>query len=532
MMTETVFPGQGHDNVISDEVKRQYACRKRDEKYSCASNVRQHELIHTRSSLFNDVEIQDERYTETGEGHLIGLDLSSPRGERSYVCEKSHGEEVCAATSLCTPELTRTGEQPAICHNSVKTFRLSPNLLKHVKHNSVASVNLLKYTETGERHREEHLDGLDLRSHSGERSYVCESQGEEVCSATSLRTHELIHTGEQSAICHNSVKSVKLAPVLHKHVKHNSIPLVNRPFVCALSEKVFGDMGSVQRHEPIRRGEQRPYACGSCDKSFLKKGHLRRHEHIHTGDLPFGFNKRFNQDRHLHSHEPTHSGDRPFVCKTCGFRYTQAGSLHRHELSHVNEHRFKCETCDRSFDEEVNLRAHELSHSVERVFVCATCDKSFTQSGTLRRHERIHTGQQLFICGNCDKRFTREENLTRHMFIHSGERPYACTICNVTFTQVGTLRRHERIHSGERAFDCKKCSKKCYGLSALRAHQYSHTRESLLEDKQPEKLPSESGSERWRLDVTTVPSEWDQLSSICLHAMYVIDHEKSYYVIT
>jgi uncharacterized Zn-finger protein len=74
-------------------------------------------------------------------------------------------------------------------------------------------------------------------------------------SASNLRVHKRMHTGE-------------------------------KPFACPFNScgKCFVDSGSLTKHRRVHTGEK-PFICQQCGHAFAQSGHLRRHQRIHVKDV-------------------------------------------------------------------------------------------------------------------------------------------------------------------------------------------------------------------------------------------------------
>lgn len=53
-----------------------------------------------------------------------------------------------------------------------------------------------------------------------------------------------------------------------------------RPYVCKYCPKAFASQGNLQSHERTHTGE-RPYSCTQCGRSFIQKSQLTAHEATH-----------------------------------------------------------------------------------------------------------------------------------------------------------------------------------------------------------------------------------------------------------
>ena len=60
-----------------------------------------------------------------------------------------------------------------------------------------------------------------------------------------------------------------------------------------------------------------------------------------AGNLQF-FYSRFMTAGQLKNHKMTHAGIKPYVCRFCGWSFTQRGNLRNHERTHTGEKPYNC----------------------------------------------------------------------------------------------------------------------------------------------------------------------------------------------
>ncbi|CAG04154.1 unnamed protein product, partial [Tetraodon nigroviridis] len=136
--------------------------------------------------------------------------------------------------------------------------------------------------------------------------YPCNICGKQFMKETSLKRHELIHTGE-------------------------------RPHQCTVCGKTFLTANELKLHNRYHTGE-RPYKCEECGKAFIQSGYLKSHMRIHTGEKPFKCDfcdKGFRLSYHMKKHRRTHAGNaKTYSCKECGTAFLVKKLLWEHALTH------------------------------------------------------------------------------------------------------------------------------------------------------------------------------------------------------
>jgi len=119
-----------------------------------------------------------------------------------------------------------------------------------------------------------------------------------------------------------------------------------KPFVCEFPgcEHRFASSSNLIVHRRLHTGE-RPYACSSCPLSFVDSGALNKHRRVHTGEKPYacdheGCTQAFARSGDLTVHKRVHTGEKPFECSTCHKSYTQRSSLKAHSKIHMLDAQF------------------------------------------------------------------------------------------------------------------------------------------------------------------------------------------------
>nr|XP_039264244.1 zinc finger protein 2 homolog [Styela clava] len=139
---------------------------------------------------------------------------------------------------------------------------------------------------------------------SKEKELFCEICGNGLKTASNLKMHMRIHTGE-------------------------------KPHSCRICGKCFARSSNPNVHKRSHTGKKlRPFSCEICGKCFSSKSDdLKRHMQIHAKPQ----SRYFSQSRYLNTHMRTH--DKQFKtmtssCEICGKCFSRPWNLKRHMEIH------------------------------------------------------------------------------------------------------------------------------------------------------------------------------------------------------
>ena len=102
------------------------------------------------------------------------------------------------------------------------------------------------------------------------------------------------------------------------------------------------------------------------------------------------------------------------------------------------------------------LKLQQLVENIDKATIdpneCLICRRVLSCQSSLKMHYRTHTGERPFQCKICGRAFSTKGNLKTHLGVHrtntSIKTQHSCPICQKKFTNAVMLQQHIRMHMG------------------------------------------------------------------------------------
>ncbi|XP_065365276.1 zinc finger protein 227-like [Calliphora vicina] len=203
-----------------------------------------------------------------------------------------------------------------------------------------------------------------------------------------IKKKKIIKTAEISDDENTNNQNAKL----EKDESRAKIPKPKKMFPCEVCGKQMISASKLRYHMVMHTGEK-DYLCTMCPKAYSTIYALKHHMRAHTGERPYECKfcgDRFLRPTTLKSHMRRHTGERPYGCDICGKRFIQHSSMATHmKLNHMDK-TIPCPYCDKKYARQTDLNTHLLSHSGDKPFACQMCPSRFTRQSNLNKHMNQH----------------------------------------------------------------------------------------------------------------------------------------------
>ncbi len=200
--------------------------------------------------------------------------------------------------------------------------------------------------------------------------------------------------------------------------------------ICRYCGRQYHELSELRIHLKDQHNKE-TFSCALCQKHFSRLDSLERHKQMQHGPT---------EKRHFN--KPL----KKFKCMYCGKKFKCQEYRRAHWRRHVDAFKKdKCTKCGKKFHTAVELQRHlKLRHDeTTKDYSCNICNKSFKTKDTLNQHVSGH--ERNMYCLFCQKKF---ENLLDHTkWRHLGKKFFQCETCGAMFSSQRQLTGHGKMHS-------------------------------------------------------------------------------------
>jgi len=117
-----------------------------------------------------------------------------------------------------------------------------------------------------------------------ELKYACNQCDKKYGQKCKLENHMRTHTGEKPYVCETCGNSFHVQGYLNKHIKEtHTVKTLSRDFHCDQCGRAFFTNPTLKKHIRMVHSDVRGYVCEECGKDFKSSDALKRHIHTHSG---------------------------------------------------------------------------------------------------------------------------------------------------------------------------------------------------------------------------------------------------------
>ena len=222
-----------------------------------------------------------------------------------------------------------------------------------------------------------------------------------------------------------------------------SLPLKSKKtstrYQCSICHRSLSSNSSLKRHNLLHTGE-RPFKCSLCDKSFTQPHHRLNHELGHwaiispsQGVVSSSSRRRVcggsvSSTASVSSSSPENEHERVLKCKVCDRTFSTLRGLREHLTIHDSNRQIACSVCGMRFLKQAHCSIHMQIHSPSQRLPCPYCGKKIGRSERFEKHVMQHrikevlanqlSQQARYVCKYCPKACRSLSGLTRHLSVH------------------------------------------------------------------------------------------------------------------
>ncbi len=196
-----------------------------------------------------------------------------------------------------------------------------------------------------------------------------------------------------------------------------------RPFICSFCPTSFVTKISLKNHTKLHTENRKNYKCQICDERFNTLAEHKMHEKTHPSNFIFSCKtcgKNFTNKNRLNRHEHTHLTVKPYSCDLCTMTFSTYSGMKTHRRTHTRKRDFKCIECGKILFSEAMFKRHMYRHTGIMEFSCSTCNESFPTIEELKRHKHRSHPEQYAKCDICPALFTNGGKMREHLTVHNG----------------------------------------------------------------------------------------------------------------
>ena len=178
-----------------------------------------------------------------------------------------------------------TNKNQTICHICHKPFSTLGNMRNHIMsiHQNYRPYKCT-YPGCNKRYSIESRFQVHLRTHNGEKPFLCQICNKSFNEKGNLKTHLRFHSELRPFKCPHCTKCYKTNGHLKDHIEiqHNLV----KKYSCQYCSKKFGRISTLKAHIRTHTGEKK-FKCKleGCDKWFAEKGNMEIHYKRHLKKL-------------------------------------------------------------------------------------------------------------------------------------------------------------------------------------------------------------------------------------------------------